>query len=149
MIVNSHRQDAFGAFLTDDIFIEDFLDFLGLGKLVAGALGALFQFFSDYVVAQLHAFVADEYAGAGDEFPNLVLALSTKRAIQNLAIIMLAARIFAHAVLKLAEPPAFERRQRSYKYRLYSTRPTGRKDTTPRVVIEFRTSRPEAKSGVT
>jgi len=30
------------------------------------------------------------------------LALSTERAVQKLAVIMFAARIFAHAVLKLA-----------------------------------------------
>jgi hypothetical protein len=35
------------------------------------------------------------------------LALSTERAVQQLAIIMFAARIFAHAVLKLAPPPTF------------------------------------------
>jgi hypothetical protein len=33
------------------------------------------------------------------------LALSTEGAVQQLAIIMFAARIFAHAVLKLAAPP--------------------------------------------
>jgi hypothetical protein len=92
--------------LADDIFIENFLDFLRFGELVAGALGALFQLFPDYVVAQLDAFVADENAGAGDELPNLVLALSTERAVQKLAVIMFAARIFAHAVLKLAARPA-------------------------------------------
>jgi hypothetical protein len=35
-----------------------------------------------------------------------VLALSTERAVQKLAVVMFAARIFAHAVLKLAVPPA-------------------------------------------
>jgi hypothetical protein len=33
------------------------------------------------------------------------LALSTERAVQQLAVIMFAARIFAHAFLKLAAPP--------------------------------------------
>ena len=107
VIVYSHREDPLGALLADDVFIQDLLDFLGFGELVAGALGALLELLPDYVVAQLHAFVADEYAGAGDEFPNLVLALSTERAVQQLAVIMFAARIFAHAVLKLAAPPRF------------------------------------------
>jgi hypothetical protein len=33
------------------------------------------------------------------------LALPTERTVQQLAVIMFAARIFAHAVLKLAVPP--------------------------------------------
>jgi hypothetical protein len=79
---------------------------LGFGQLIAGAFGAFLEFFPDYVVAQLHAFVADENRGTGNEFPNLVLALSTEGAVQQLAVIMFAARIFAHAVLKLAARPA-------------------------------------------
>ena len=105
MVVDGHRQDAFGAFLADDIFVENFLDFLGLGELVAGALSALLELFADYVVAELDAFVADENGRSGDEFSNLVLALSTKRAVQQLSVIMFAARVFAHAVLKLTARP--------------------------------------------
>src|ERR1700722_1556707 len=137
VIVDRHREDPLGAFLPDDVFIEDFLDFLGLGELVAGTLGALFQFFPNYVVAQLHAFVADENAGAGDEFPNLVLALSTERAVQQLAVIMFATRIFAHAVLKLTARPEKPRGKR-LQYRLYSTRPTSRKDKVSRAVMGVR-----------
>jgi hypothetical protein len=101
MIVDGHGQHALGALLTDDIFVEDFLDFLGLRQLVAGALGALLELFPDYVVAKLHAFVADENGGPRYQFSNFVLALSTEGAVQQLAIVMFAARIFAHAVLKL------------------------------------------------
>jgi hypothetical protein len=137
MIVDRHRQDPLGAFLTDDVLIEDFLDFLRLGEFVAGTFGALFQFFPNYVVAQLHAFVADENAGAGDEFPNLVLALSTERAVQQLAVIMFATRIFAHAVLKLTARPQTPQGKR-LQYRLYSTRPTSRKDKVSRAVTGVR-----------
>ncbi len=112
MVVDRDRQDALGALLADDVFIEDFLDFLRLGELVAGALGALLELFADDVVAQLDAFVADEYRRAGDELPNLVLALSAERAIQQFAVIMFAARIFAHAVLKLTAPDPKPKRQR-------------------------------------
>ncbi len=133
VVVDRHRQDPLGAFLADDVLIEDFLDFLGLGQLVAGALGALLELFPDYVVAQLHALVADENAGTGYELPNLVLALSTERAVQQLTVIMFAARIFAHAVLKLTAPAAGPRRKR-LQYRLYSTGPTSRKDKASRAV---------------
>ena len=106
MVVDRHREHALGALLADHVLIEDFLDFLGLGKLVAGAFGALFELLADDVVAKLDALVADEYRRPGDQFPNFVLALSAEGAIQQLAVIMFAARIFAHAVLKLAAPPA-------------------------------------------
>jgi hypothetical protein len=66
VVVYGHRQHALGALLSDDVFIQDFLDFLGLRQFVAGALGALLEFFADDVVAQLHALVANEYRRAGD-----------------------------------------------------------------------------------
>jgi hypothetical protein len=40
-----------------------------------------------------------------------VLALSTERTIQQFAVIMFAARIVAHAVLKLTPPPDLSRKR--------------------------------------
>jgi hypothetical protein len=100
MVIYRHGQDPLGAFLADDILVEDLLDFLGLGELVTGALGALLELFPDNVVTKLHAFVTDENGGPCNQFSNFVLALSTEGAVQQLAIVMFAARIFAHAVLK-------------------------------------------------
>jgi hypothetical protein len=42
-----------------------------------------FILFTDDIHAELDALVADENGGAGDEFPNLVLALTAERAIQS------------------------------------------------------------------
>jgi hypothetical protein len=149
MVVHGHRQDPLGALLADDVLIENFLDFLRLGELIPGALSALFQLLPDYVVAQLDAFVADENARAGNELPNLVLALSTEGAVQELAVIMFAARIFAHAVLKLAVLPAPGRPATQLWYRLYSTQRTPRKDKVLQGVTGVRNNRRDAGFGRT
>jgi len=102
VVVDGHREHALGALLTDDVLVQDLFDFLGFRELVAGALRALLELFPDDVVAQFHAFVADEHRGTGDQLSYFVLALPAEGAIQQFAVIMFAARIFAHAVLKLA-----------------------------------------------
>jgi len=129
-------------------YFQDLLDFLRFGELIAGALSALLQLFPDYVVAKLDAFVADENAGAGDELPNLVLALSTERAVQKLAVIMFAARIFAHAVLKLAARSTSREAGNAATVERYSTRRTPRKDKVLQGVTGFRTKPRDVKSGV-
>ena len=133
VVVDGDREHALGTLLSDHVLVQNLLDLLGLGQLVAGALGALLELFPDDVIAKLDAFVADEDRWSGDQLSNFVLALSTERAIQQLAVIMFAARIFAHAALKLA---ALLCRQGATTIRLYSTRPTMRKDRSGRGVTE-------------
>src|SRR6266403_627989 len=65
MVVDGDRQNSLGPLLTDDVFVQDFLDFLRLRKLVARTLSALLELFPDDVVAQFDALVADEYRRAG------------------------------------------------------------------------------------
>ena len=66
VVVDGDREHPLGALLADHVLIEDLLDFLGLGELVAGPLGALLELLADDVVAQLDAFVADENRRPGD-----------------------------------------------------------------------------------
>ena len=66
MVVDCDREHPFGALLPDHIFIQDLLDFLRLGQLVAGTFRALLELLANDVVAQLDAFVADENRGSGD-----------------------------------------------------------------------------------
>ena len=96
VVVHGHRQHLLGALLADDVLVEDLLDFVGLGQLVARALGAVLELLADDVVAQLDALVADEHGGAGDELANLVLALPAEGAVQQLAVVVAAAGVFSH-----------------------------------------------------
>jgi hypothetical protein len=82
--------------LTDYILIEDRLDFLGLRKPVMPSLVGVLQFFPDDVVTEFDAFVADKDRRPGNQLPNLVLALAAKRAIEELSLLVLAARVIAH-----------------------------------------------------
>src|SRR6185437_16231166 len=65
MVVDRDREHFLGALLADHVFVEDLLDLVGLRQLVARALGAILELLTNDVVAQLHAFVADEHGGAG------------------------------------------------------------------------------------
>src|SRR6516165_7927498 len=96
VVVDGHREHFLGALLADDVLVEDLLDLVRLGELVARTLGAILELFADDVVAQLDAFVADEHGGAGDQLAHLVLALPAERAIEQLAVVVAAAGILTH-----------------------------------------------------
>src|SRR5215472_5931487 len=96
VVVDGHRKHLFCAFLADDVLVEDLLDLVGLGELVARTFGAVLELLADDVVAQLDAFVAHEHRGTGDQLANLVLALPAERAIEQLAVVVAAAGIFTH-----------------------------------------------------
>ena len=102
MVVDRHREHLLGALLADHVLVEHLLDFVGLGQLVTRLVGTVFQLLTDDVVAQLHALVADEHRGAGDELAHLVLAFAAKRAVQQLAIVGPGAGIVSHCNSPLA-----------------------------------------------
>jgi hypothetical protein len=99
--------------LPDDVFIEHFLDLMGLGKLVSGALGAIFELLANDVVTKLYAFVADKHGRTGNELANFVLALPTERAVQQFSVVMSAAGVFCHRMSLLAHkcPSVIARRR--------------------------------------
>ena len=66
VVVHRDRQDALRALLADHVLVENFLDFLGLWKLVPGPFGTLLELLADDVVAELDAFVANENRRPGD-----------------------------------------------------------------------------------
>src|SRR5579872_774741 len=98
VVVDRDREHLLGAFLADHVLVEYFLDLVGLRQLVPGPLGAILELLANDVVAELDAFIADEYRGAGDELANLVLALPAEGAVQELPVVMTVARVFAHRV---------------------------------------------------
>src|ERR1700694_2121762 len=112
VVVDRDREHLLGALLTDDVLVEDLLDFVGLGELVARTFGAVLKLLADDVVAQLDAFVADEHRRAGDQLADLVLTLPAEGAVQELAVIMGGAGLFTsrgfsstHAALLLVAGP--------------------------------------------
>jgi len=96
VVVDGHRKHLLGALLADDVFVEDLLDLVGLGELIARTLSAILELLADNVIAQLDAFVADEHGGAGDQLADLMLAFPAERAIEQLAVVVAAAGILTH-----------------------------------------------------
>src|SRR4030095_5323406 len=80
--------------LADDVLVEDVADLAGGGQVRLGALAALIGggLLADDVVAKLDALVADEDRRAGDQLPDLVLALAAERAVKKL----LSRALFGH-----------------------------------------------------
>ncbi len=86
VVVDGDRQDLLREILADHVLIEDLPDLVWRGELaLVGARGlGGGTFLADDVVAKLDALVADEHRRAGDQLPDLVLALAAKRAVEQL-----------------------------------------------------------------
>ena len=108
VVVHSHRQSLLRALLADDVFVEDLLDLGGLGKFVARAFGAIFELFTNDVVTELDAFVADKNRWTGNQLTNFVLTLAAERAVQQLSVVMPSASVLGHrrSVWRLQATPA-------------------------------------------
>src|SRR5574338_177468 len=91
MVVDGNGENAFGCRLTNHVLIEDRADFpRGRQGALRAVLGMIARkLVPNDVIAQFDALVADEDGRARDEFLHLVLALTAKRAIEQL----LAARL--------------------------------------------------------
>jgi hypothetical protein len=86
VIVDRYGKDFFGMLLTHDVLVEDRLDLIGNGQFaLLRPIATFLDFFPDDVVAELDTLVADEYGRAGNQLPDFVLTLATKRAIQKFA----------------------------------------------------------------
>ena len=91
VVVDRDRQHLLRAVLADDVIVEDSLDLLGLGELLAGLLRLLLELLADDVVAELDTLVADENRRTGNQLSDFVLALATERTVEKLAVVVLAA----------------------------------------------------------
>ncbi len=94
VVVDRDGQLLLGAFLADDVFVEELLDFLRGRQRRAGAAVLEAVVVGDDVVADLDALVADEDRGPRDELPDVVLVLVAERAAQDLGF----PGLFHHAV---------------------------------------------------
>ena len=87
MVVDGDGQRALGGVLTDDIALEEFADFDGLGQLVELDVVSVGEFLFDDLVAQVYAFIADIDAGARNELFDLLLTLPAERALQQVTAV--------------------------------------------------------------
>ncbi len=87
VVVDGHGQHALGRRLPNDVLVEESLDFSRSGQLGTNrrARGGL-RLFADDVVAQVDAFIADEYRRTRDQLADFVLAFIAKRAMQHLSV---------------------------------------------------------------
>src|SRR5690606_10249684 len=96
VVVDGDGQDLLRPVLADDVLVQHRLDLVRLRQLAPPRLGRVLELFTDDVVAELDALVADEDRRPRDQLANFVLALAAKRTIEELAILVLAAGIIAH-----------------------------------------------------
>ena len=84
MVVYGHRQIFLCLFLTDDIVVQRRNDLRRLGDIVQVCCRILHKVLVDDLPTELHALIADEHAGAGDDPPHLFLIFSAERALDRL-----------------------------------------------------------------
>src|SRR6185369_2050953 len=104
VVVDRDREDLLRLDLADHVLVEDLADLVRAGKvallrLLAG-VGA--RLFTDDVVAEVDALVADEDRRAGDELADFVLALAAEGAVKE----FFPAHLVRHVLLFLPRPPA-------------------------------------------
>src|SRR5262249_27596776 len=83
MVVDRDREHLFRVVLADDVVIEDLADLLRSRDAFARLHQRRLVLFADDVRAQLDAFITDEHGRSGNELADLVLALTTERAIER------------------------------------------------------------------
>jgi hypothetical protein len=84
VVVNRYGEDFLRAFLPDDVGVQELLDVLGLGDLLAALIDALdLGLFLDDAPAKFDALVANIRGRAGHELLDLILGLPAEGAEQD------------------------------------------------------------------
>jgi len=79
MIVNRNGQDFLGAFLADNVLIENPFDFGGLGYIRSTRqVLVVVTFLGDDIVTQIDALVSNIDGRTGNQLSDLVLTLAAK-----------------------------------------------------------------------
>ena len=85
MVVDGDRERLLGDVLTDDVLVEELVDLAGLGEFAKAGFRGLAELLLDDLVAEVDALVADVDAGTRDELLDLLLALATEGALEEIA----------------------------------------------------------------
>jgi hypothetical protein len=81
MVMDRNGKNFLCSFLTDNVLIENAFDLGRFGHVRRrGQILIVIDFFGNYIIAQIDAFIADVDGWASDKLPDLILALSAKRA---------------------------------------------------------------------
>ncbi|OIQ70245.1 hypothetical protein GALL_481440 [mine drainage metagenome] len=83
VIVDGDREHLLGVALADHVIVENLADFLRSRNPVAGLHKRGLVLLANDIHAEFDAFIADEYGGARNQFPDFVLALAAEGAVQR------------------------------------------------------------------
>ena len=89
MVVDGHGELLLRALLADDVLVQELLDLRRRGQRGARAAVLEAVVVRNDVVADLDAFIADEYSRARNQLADVVLILITERAAENLSLAVL------------------------------------------------------------
>ena len=79
VIVDRHRQDALGMFLSDDVVVEHRIDLLRRAPIAARVRRGGRILLGDGVDAHLDAFVTNEHGRPSEQLADLVAAFAAER----------------------------------------------------------------------
>src|ERR1019366_8245103 len=82
-----YREPFLRFILADHVGVEELVDLARLREAVPLQFGRLGEFFLDDLVAQVDAFIADVHSWARDKLLDLLLALATERALQQVTTV--------------------------------------------------------------
>ena len=111
VVVHRDRQHALGVVLADHVIVEHLADVARARHAVARLDQRRLVLLTDDVHAELDAFIADEDGRAGDELPDLVLALAAEGAVERVLRVAAAGLGHRHSVAgRRVRPPRRSRR---------------------------------------
>lgn len=97
VVVHRYGESLLRRLLPDDVPLEELVDLARFGEFLPPHLARFGELFLDDLVAEIDALVADVHTGACDELLDLLLALATERALEQIAAVTDA----CHGVLPL------------------------------------------------
>ena len=106
MVVDRHAHGALGRLLPNDVLVEKVEDLLGLRQLKRDTGTGLTQLLIDDLVAQLDALVTDVDTGSRDELLDLLLALATEGALEQIHTLSVTCHSFLQIRLRSPHPGA-------------------------------------------
>ena len=101
VVVHRDRENLLGPLLADDVLVEYILDFRRFRQLIVTGFTRVLELLANDVVAQLDAFITNEYRRTRNQLANFVLGLAAKRTVKEFAVLVLTAGFVAHTYVPL------------------------------------------------